>query len=532
MSKSEQHPSSDRRTFAIISHPDAGKTTLTEHLLLASGAIHLAGQVKARGDARRARSDWMKIERQRGISISASVMTFEYKGLTFNLLDTPGHEDFSEDTYRTLTAADSAIMVLDAAKGVEAQTLKLFEVCRLRDIPILTFINKIDREAKDIFSLFDEIHEKLALDVAPMMIPAGSGRRFSGALELATDEFLMYQSKLDPGDRKIERIPFQHLKQENRLSKEVYLELEDARELIRSSLPVFNQEDYLKGHLTPVYFGSALRHFAVKTFLDALRFHLPAPSIVKTVQVGQDKQLSPKDQEVTGFVFKMQANMDPQHHDRVAFIKLCSGMFKKGMKLKTRHGKSISIHTPVSFFAQDRDMIETAYAGDIIGVPNHGSLRVGDSLSEKGKTEFSGLPNFAPEILRIARTKDPMKTKHLKKALESLAEEGIVQLFRPLSGFGLIVGAVGALQFDVMIERMQVEYKLDVLFETVQYQTVRWLRSDKEADLKQFIERNHSSIAEDSEGKFVLLAKSEWEANYLADKFSKIDFLKTRERHI
>ncbi|HFB55430.1 MAG TPA: peptide chain release factor 3 [Hellea balneolensis] len=519
-------PSDHRRVFAIISHPDAGKTTLTENMLLAAGAIHQAGQVAARGARRRTQSDWMKIEQERGISVSSSVMTFEHKDLIFNLLDTPGHEDFSEDTYRTLTAADSAIMVLDAAKGIEPQTLKLFEVCRLRDIPIITFINKLDREAQDIFDLLSEIEDKLALDVIPMQWPCGSGRRFKGLAELSDDTFVPFSADMNHGDN----VPLdsdacrEHIDDEA-LASEFAEEVELAKEY-----GTFNETSFREGHMTPVYFGSALRQFGIRQLIDVLAVFIPGPQDEKALKNGQEILVKPSDKEVSGFVFKVQANMDPNHRDRVAFLRLCSGTFKRGMKLKTADNKTISVHNPILFFAQDRELADEAYAGDVIGVPNHGALRVGDSLSVSGKIRFAGIPNFAPEILRRARLADPLKAKHLRKALESLAEEGVTQLFKPSMGSDMIVGAVGSLQIDVMAERIKTEYGLEVAFETGLFQTARWLAADDPKILEDFANKHQSSMAEDLDGDPVLLAKSAWDISYAQDKNPDIRFLKVKER--
>jgi len=407
-----------RRTFAIISHPDAGKTTLTENLLLTSGAIHQAGAVRARGVRRRTRSDWMAIERERGISVSASVMTFEYAGLLFNLLDTPGHEDFSEDTYRTLTAADSAIMVIDAAKGIEPQTLKLFEVCRLRDIPIVTFINKMDREARDTFELIDEIQDKLALDAAPRQWPAGSGERFRGVASTASDDFLLYRKRTadDEDAPSSERTTLTAISAGDELDPDELALLTEELELARDGYSTFDLQSFREGHMTPIYFGSALRSFGMRELLEGLAEIIPGPHPVESAD---GTVYRPDGDEVAGFVFKVQANMDPQHRDRIAFMKLVSGKFRRGMKLKPANaGKAITISSPIMFFAQDREIADEAFAGDVIGVPNHGVLRVGDSLSESGRARFAGIPNFAPEILRRARVADPLKGKHLRKALE------------------------------------------------------------------------------------------------------------------
>ncbi len=521
-----------RRTFAIISHPDAGKTTLTENILLAGGAIRAAGEVAARGQARRTRSDWMKIERDRGISVSASVMTFEYGGYVFNLLDTPGHEDFSEDTYRTLTAADCAVMVLDAAKGIEPQTLKLFEVCRMRDIPIVTFINKMDREALEPIALLDEVQDKLQLDTAPLYWPAASGQRFSGMLDLGADMFLKFERR--PGEAPrigaAERVSGDDATLKSILDESVYAELVEGADMARSLLPPFDHAAFLGGHMTPVVFGSALRHFGVAELLSTLHAYAPPPRDQSALRKGEPYAVHAEDPSVTGFVFKIQANMDPNHRDRVAFVRLCSGEFRRAMRLKTASGRQLNIHNPMMFMAQDREIAETAYAGDVIGVPNHGQLRVGDSLSETGDVQFAGIPNFAPELLRRARTKDPMKAKHLRKALESLAEEGVTQLFTPAIGSDMIVGAVGQLQFEVMIERVAAEYGLEVFFEPAPYNVARWMASTDDKKLEDFLERNKSVTGTDLDGAPVYLAKNAWDVGYAQEKNPEIRFTATRER--
>lgn len=511
------HEAQRRRTFAIISHPDAGKTTLTEHLLLLGGAIHEAGRVKARGEARRARSDWMKIEQERGISVTSAVMTFEYDGAIFNLLDTPGHEDFSEDTYRTLTAADSAVMVIDAAKGIESQTRKLFEVCRLRDIPIMTFVNKMDREARDPFEIIDEIADQLQLDVAPMSWPVGQGLNFRGVYDLYADEFSVF-GKVD------ERIGNNAMAA--RLRPEEKDKLDEDVELVKAGLSHFDAASYREGHLTPLFFGSALKNFSVRDLLSHLAANAPAPR----AQAAKDRTVHPADEEVSGFVFKVQANMDPNHRDRVAFVRLASGKFRRNMKLtQSGTGKSIGIHNPILFFAQSRETVDEAYPGDIIGIPNHGVLRVGDTLSESGKIVFTGIPNFAPEILRRVRLADPMKQKHLARALTSLAEEGVTQVFKPQIGSYWIVGVVGPLQLDVLKSRLRSEYGLDVELEQAPYDTARWI-SGSDADIAKFLDGNRGGMAQDRDGAPVFLAKSAWELGYVADKNPGIKFAKTRER--
>jgi peptide chain release factor 3 len=516
-----------RRTFAIISHPDAGKTTLTENLLLAGGAIRAAGAVRARGEQRRTRSDWMKIERERGISVSASAMTFDHAGLMFNLLDTPGHEDFSEDTYRTLTAADAAVMVLDAAKGIEPQTLKLFEVCRLRDIPIITFINKMDREALDPFALLDEIASKLALDPAPLYWPAGSGGRFKGMIDLRNDVLLPFARHAGSHPAPL---PLRSNALDSYLAPDEREEVEEGAMLVQEASKPFDPVSFVEGHMTPVLFGSALRHFGVDQLLETLGAYAPPPRAVAAVRSGEPTHVAPGDEEVSGFVFKIQANMDPNHRDRVAFVRLTSGRFSRGMKLKVQNtGRQMSVNAPILFFASDRELAEEAFAGDVMGIPNHGVLRVGDSLSQSGTLRFAGLPNFAPEILRRVRVTDPLKAKHLKKALEGLAEEGVTQLFRPAIGSDFVVGAVGQLQFEVMADRLGGEYVLDVVFEPAPYSEARWLNGPK-ADVEDFAGTHRGAMASDIDGQVVFLAKSAWEIGYVSERYPKVTFERTRER--
>jgi peptide chain release factor 3 len=506
---------SDRRTFAIISHPDAGKTTLTEKLLYFGGAIHLAGEVKARGQTRRARSDWMKIEQQRGISVTSSVMTFEKDGITFNLLDTPGHEDFSEDTYRTLTAVDSAVMVIDAARGIEAQTRKLFEVCRLRSVPIITFVNKVDREGRPPFELLDEIADVLALDVAPMSWPVGMGGQFQGVLDLTTNRVSRPEGDSREFLGKVDDAP------------ELPLDIAEEVELAQAGYATFDADAYRHGDLTPVYFGSALKDFGVAELIAALAAYAPPPR----PQPAEPAPVSPDFDEVTGFVFKVQANMDPQHRDRIAFMRLCSGTFKRGMKLTpTGHGKPIAVHSPILFFAQNREVADEAYPGDIIGIPNHGTLRVGDTLSERADVRFTGLPNFAPEILRRVVLKDPTKTKQLRKALDDMAEEGVTQVFYPEIGSNWVIGVVGQLQLEVLISRLDAEYKVAAGLEMAPYETARWISSDDPVALKQFLDLNRSALAKDRDGNPVFMAKTAWEVGYVADRYPKVKFAATRER--
>lgn len=519
---------SKRRTFAIISHPDAGKTTLTEKLLLFGGAIHLAGAVKAKKGGQSARSDWMAIEQQRGISVTASVMTFEYGGHTVNLLDTPGHKDFSEDTYRTLTAVDSAVMVLDGAKGIEEQTLKLFEVCRLRDTPIITFINKFDREAREPFELLDEIEQKLALDVCPITWPIGMGERFKGTFDLRTGMLHLFEA--GSGERVREGISFTDA---NDPALEEYVpqrELEKFREevaLVKEIYPPFNHQSYLEGHLTPVFFGSAINNFGVRELLDAIGALAPAPR----VQAAQPRDVKPEEPKFTGFVFKIQANMDKNHRDRVAFVRICSGKYTRGMKvLHVRSGKTLALNNPVLFLARERELAEEAWPGDILGIPGHGGLHIGDALTEGEKLHFTGIPSFAPELFQRVRLDDPMKSKQLKAALEQLAEEGASQIFKPLDGSSWVIGVVGPLQFDVIASRLLAEYGVKGSFESVSFAAARWLKCDKPERISEFCDKNKYNTAEDGTGALAYLAPNAWYLQRTAQDWPDIEFLKTREQ--
>ncbi len=515
-----------RRTFAIIAHPDAGKTTLTEKLLFFGGAIQLAGAVKARGEQRRARSDWMKVERERGISVTASVMSFDYRGIAFNLLDTPGHEDFSEDTYRTLTAVDSAIMVIDAAKGIESQTLKLFEACRLRDVPIIVFINKMDREGRDPFDLLAEIENRLALEIAPASWPIGMGRNFKGCFDLRRDRLLLFARGGRQDETAIE------IKGSDDPALAAYLdaaEIAQLREelaLVKGAMPGFSLEGYRAGHLAPVYFGSAINNFGIGELLAGLIDIAPPPRPQRTAT----RAVAPEEAAATGFVFKIQANMDPKHRDRIAFFRLCSGRFRRGMKmLHVRSGREINLHNPVVFLAQDREIAETAYAGDIIGIPNYGNLRIGDTLSEGEDLHFLGIPSFAPEFLQSVRADDPLRAKHLGKALEQLAEEGAARVFRPELGTEWIVGVVGALQFEILADRIRHEYGLPVKFEPVALLTARWIECADRGALQDFIERNRPSLAKDHDGALVFLARNAWHLDRAQQDHPLVKFLKVKE---
>jgi peptide chain release factor 3 len=507
-----------RRTFAIISHPDAGKTTLTEKLLLFGGAINLAGQVKAKRERRSTRSDWMKIERDRGISVVTSVMTFEFQDLVFNLLDTPGHEDFSEDTYRTLTAVDSAVMVIDAAKGIEARTLKLIEVCRLRDIPIITFVNKMDRESRDTFDLLDEIEKTLALDTTPMTWPVGRGRDFLGTYDIATGGIRL----LEGGGAKTgaaEKIDVADLAGRN--PNLDVAEITEELALVKEAGKPFNLESFREGHMTPVYFGSALRNFGVGDLLEGLGKFAPPPR----AQESNLRKVEASETGMSAFVFKIQANMDPNHRDRIAFARMCSGKLTRGMKAKlVRTGKNMSLTSPQFFFAQDRALADEAFAGDVVGIPNHGTLRIGDTLTDGEDLVFIGVPSFAPEIVRRVRLKDAMKAKKLKEALQQMSEEGVVQVFRPRDGAPALVGVVGSLQLDVLKARLEAEYQLPVDFEVSEFQLARWISSDNPKTLDAFIAANGSGVADDVDGDPVYLAKNEFYLGYARERAEGIVF--------
>ncbi len=506
-----------RRTFAIISHPDAGKTTLTEKLLLFGGAINLAGQVKAKRDRRATRSDWMSIERERGISVVTSVMTFDYDGRVFNLLDTPGHEDFSEDTYRTLTAVNSAVMVIDAAKGIEARTRKLFEVCRLRDIPIVTFINKMDRESRDPFEILDEIEKTLALDTTPMTWPIGRGRDFAGTYDLKTGEMRLIAE--DGKTVAPQPLDLQALAAQNPMLDAAAIQ--EELELVKEACRPFDFASFREGHLTPVFFGSALKNFGVKDLLDALATYAPPPR----AQVANTRRVEAEENAMTAFVFKIQANMDPNHRDRIAFARLCSGKLRRGMKAKlARTGKPVTLSAPQFFFAQDRSVADEAYAGDVVGIPNHGTLRIGDTFTEGEDLEFLGVPNFAPEILRRVKLGDPMKAKKLKEALQQMAEEGVVQVFRPLDGAPALVGVVGPLQLDVLKVRLDGEYGLEIGFETPEFQLARWIACDDRKKIDEFVQANYSSVAEDLDGDRVFMARSQFILDYTRERAPGIEF--------
>jgi len=519
---------SRRRTFAIISHPDAGKTTLTEKLLLFGGAIQMAGAVKARGDRRRAHSDWLKVERERGISVASSVMSYEYDGHAFNLLDTPGHEDFSEDTYRTLTAVDSAVMVIDAARGIQEQTRKLFEVCRLRDMPIVTFINKMDREAQDPFELLDEIEQTLQIEVTPASWPIGMGQLFKGCYDLLGDRLMLVEKgSADEPDPGLTCDGLDDPRLDELIPSGAVAELREQVEMARGLCPEFEVGPFLEGNRTPVYFGSAINNFGVRELLRGLASFAPSPR----PQPSAERKVAPDENKVSAFVFKIQANMDAKHRDRIAFARLCSGHFKRGMKLKhVRSGKQINVHNAVMFLARERELAEEAYPGDIIGIPNHGNLRIGDALTEGEALRFNGIPSFAPEMLQRVRPRDPMRAKHLGRAVTQLAEEGVARVFRTNIGSNWIVGVVGTLQFEVLADRIRTEYDIPVAFEAAALHTARWIDADDPAEVKRFVDKNQGDLAHDHDELPVFLARNAWHLQHTSEAWPDVRFLKTREQ--
>ncbi len=506
-----------RRTFAIISHPDAGKTTLTEKLLLFGGAIQLAGQVRAKGDRRRTRSDWMAIERSRGISVVTSVMTFEYHGAVLNLLDTPGHEDFSDHTYRTLTAVDAAIMVIDAARGIESRTRKLFEICRLRDIPIITFINKMDRESQEPLELLDEIEKTLALDTAPMVWPIGRGRDFRGTYDLHNKRITRLDEDPEgiavsgPDDPVIDTF----------VDADTAAKWREEMDLVAGAAGQFDLEAFRHGTLTPVYFGSALKNFGVRNLLDALVAHAPPPR----AQQAATRTVEATEPTMSGVVFKIQANMDPNHRDRIAFMRVCSGKLTRNMRVKiVRTGKTMALTSPQFFFAQDRSIAEEAFAGDVVGIPNRGTLRIGDALTEGEDLKFLGIPSFAPEILRRIRLEDAIRAKKLREALQEMAEEGVVQLFLPVDGSQPVVGVIGALQLDVLADRLANEYGLPIGFDPAPCDTIRWISAENQTDLDAFIARNRLQIARDLDDDPVFMAQSAFSLQWIEERSPEVKF--------
>ena len=520
------HEIARRRTFAIISHPDAGKTTLTEKLLLFGGAVRLAGTVKGRKAARHATSDWMELEKQRGISVTSSVMQFPYAGRIVNLLDTPGHEDFSEDTYRTLTAVDSALMVIDGARGIEARTIRLMEVCRLRATPIVTFVNKMDRESRGPIDLLDEIERVLGLRCAPVTWPIGSGKRFKGVYHLLDDRIHFFSARHDGGIVEGEVVEgLDNPVLDERLGV-LAGELRDEVELVRGASHELDTDDYAAATLTPVFFGSALNNFGVRELLEKFVELAPKPRS----RAAEQRTVAPEEDRFSGFVFKIQANMDPQHRDRIAFMRITSGRYRRGMRMRhVRTGKDVQVANAITFMARERDRVDDAYAGDVIGLPNHGTIRIGDSFSQGEELKFTGIPSFAPELFRRVLLRDPLRLKALHKGLDQLSEEGATQVFRPLATNDLILGAVGVLQFDVVAWRLRNEYGVESSYEPVGVTTARWVNSDDPARLEAFRRRNDGRLALDSAGNLAYLAPTMVNLNLAVERWPDVEFRATRE---
>jgi peptide chain release factor 3 len=521
------HEHLKRRTFAIISHPDAGKTTLTEKLLLFGGAIQMAGAVKGRKASRHATSDWMRLEQERGISVTSSVMQFPYAGALINLLDTPGHEDFSEDTYRTLTAVDSALMVIDAAKGVEARTIKLMEVCRLRTTPIISFINKLDRDGRAAIELLDDIETVLDIECVPMTWPIGMGREFRGIYHFREDCAYLYQNRDGsrlPDVRRVAGLPSAELRAA--LGDAAAAALQEEVELVRGATPAFEHERYLGGSQTPVFFGAAIHNYGVKELLDSFVQFAPPPQPRET----NVRIVAPDEEPFSGFVFKIQANMDPAHRDRIAFVRVCSGLYAPGMRLyHTRLGREVRVGDAITFMAADRQHVDEAYAGDIIGLHNHGTINIGDSFTQGERFTFTGIPSFAPELFRRAVLKDPLKLKALQKGLAQLCEEGATQLFKPALSNDLVLGAVGPLQFEVASFRLQDEYGVDCAFEAVNVVAARWVRSDDAGQIDEFAKKLAVNVARDHTGALVYLAPTTVALSLTQERWPKVRFFATRE---
>jgi peptide chain release factor 3 len=521
-----QEQQSKRRTFAIISHPDAGKTTLTEKLLLFGGAIQMAGTVKGRKAARHATSDWMELEKQRGISVTSSVMQFPYQDAVVNLLDTPGHEDFSEDTYRTLTAVDSALMVIDAAKGVEERTIKLMEVCRLRDTPILTFINKLDREGRHTMEVLDEIEHVLKIQCAPITWPIGSGQRFRGVYDLRSGKTHLFSAQHGGKIRSGEVIEGLDNPRMDAVLGEQADELREEVALVHGASHPFDLDTYRRGEQTPVFFGSALNNFGVKELLDAFVEYAPAPR----PRAARQRWVEPQEERFSGFVFKIQAYMDPQHRDRIAFVRICSGAYRKGMRLyQVRTGKAVAVSNAVTFQADERRQVEEAWPGDIIGLHNHGTIQIGDSFTEGEDLKFEGIPYFAPELFRRIILRDPLRMKALQKGVVQLCEEGATQVFRPLKNNDIILGAVGTLQFDVAAYRLQGEYGVEARAEPISVQSARWVRCEDAKLLQRFRDKTFENLAEDGDGQLVYLAPTRVNLELTQERWPEIRFLATRE---
>ncbi|OUY08584.1 peptide chain release factor 3 [Acinetobacter populi] len=516
-----------RRTFAIISHPDAGKTTMTEKLLLWGKAIQVAGMVKSRKSDRAATSDWMEMEKERGISITTSVMQFPYKDHTINLLDTPGHEDFSEDTYRTLTAVDSALMVIDGAKGVEERTIKLMEVCRMRDTPIISFVNKMDREIREPLELLDEIENVLKIRCVPITWPLGMGRDFAGVYNILENKLYIYKAGFGSTITDIEiRDGYDYPDIREKVGDLAFAAFEESLELVQMANEPLDRELFLQGKQTPVLFGTALGNFAVDHVLDAFLQWAPEPKAHPT----QERMVEATEETFTGFVFKIQANMDPKHRDRIAFMRVCSGKYEKGLKMNhVRIGKEVRISDALTFLAGEREHLEEAWPGDIIGLHNHGTIQIGDTFTSGENLHFTGIPHFAPEMFRRVRLRDPLKSKQLQKGLKELSEEGATQVFMPQNSNDLIVGAVGVLQFDVVAYRLKEEYKVDCVYEPVSINTVRWIHCDDEKKLNDFKKKAHDQLSLDGGGHLTYLAPSRVNLQLMQERWPEITFSATRE---
>ena len=528
MSNAIEKEVAKRRTFAIISHPDAGKTTITERLLLMGQAISVAGTVKSRKSDRHATSDWMAMEKERGISVTTSVMQFPYRDAMVNLLDTPGHEDFSEDTYRTLTAVDSALMVLDGGKGVEPRTIALMDVCRLRDTPIVSFVNKLDRDIRDPIELLDEIEAVLNIKAAPITWPIGCYRDFKGVYHLAEDKIIVYVP--GHGHERTEQQVIDGLDSDEARAHlgDLYDNFVEELELVQGACHEFDQDAFIKGEMTPVFFGTALGNFGVDQVLDAIVDWAPRPQ----PRASHERDVQPTEAPFTGFVFKIQANMDPKHRDRIAFVRICSGRYEKGMKLHhVRTGKEVRIADALTFFAAEREHLEEAWAGDIIGLHNHGTIQIGDTFTEGEKIGFTGIPHFAPELFRRVRLKDPLKSKQLRQGLQELAEEGATQVFFPERNNDIILGAVGVLQFDVVAERLKQEYKVECMYEPVNVWSARWVESGDRKKLDEFSKKATENLAVDGGGHLTYLAPTRVNLSLTEERWPEIEFRATREHH-
>lgn len=528
MSNAIEKEVAKRRTFAIISHPDAGKTTITERLLLMGQAISVAGTVKSRKSDRHATSDWMAMEKERGISVTTSVMQFPYRDAMINLLDTPGHEDFSEDTYRTLTAVDSALMVLDGGKGVEPRTIALMDVCRLRDTPIVSFVNKLDRDIRDPIELLDEIEAVLNIKAAPITWPIGCYRDFKGVYHLAEDKIIVYVP--GHGHERTEQQVINGLDSDEARAHlgDLYDNFVEELELVQGACHEFDQDAFIKGEMTPVFFGTALGNFGVDQVLDAIVDWAPRPQ----PRASHERDVQPTEAPFTGFVFKIQANMDPKHRDRIAFVRICSGRYEKGMKLHhVRTGKEVRIADALTFFAAEREHLEEAWAGDIIGLHNHGTIQIGDTFTEGEKIGFTGIPHFAPELFRRVRLKDPLKSKQLRQGLQELAEEGATQVFFPERNNDIILGAVGVLQFDVVAERLKQEYKVECIYEPVNVWSARWVESSDRKKLDEFSNKATDNLAVDGGGHLTYLAPTRVNLSLTEERWPEISFRATREHH-